>query len=246
MTRRPAFIKHQALTRFLPHLQSYMLKGLQEVKVKGNGRRFKATKKETYAANMFERVGELDNSVKSLRLAIGFVLDLKNTHEDAPDVYRYHYENFLLRLTGLVDRAYRLVGVSLLLSPSKLERLGANEFVTKSVASDYPELHECLKRLTAAVAKQKTSRNEAAHSKAFSTRELGLFSAVASLNVDVGCKTQINELMDSYFSKGGNELALLVDEMVTGIEALLDALIPIHEHLVAGNAQPFNREDIPR
>jgi hypothetical protein len=185
---------------------------------------------------VLERVGELDNSVKSLRLAMGFVLDLKNTHEDAPDVYRYHYENFLLRLTGIVDRAHRLVGASLLLSPSKLEKIGANEFVAKAIASDYPELHECLKRLTAAAAKHKTSRNKVAHSKAFSTRELGLFSAIVSLNFEVGDKTQINELMDSYFSEGGTELALLVAEMVTGIEALLDALVPIHEHLFAGNA----------
>lgn len=234
MTHRPAFIEHQALKAFLPHLQSYVQKGLQEVKP--NGEQFKATEKEFYAANVLERVGELDNSVKSLRLAMGFILDLKNTHEDAPDVYRYHYENFLLRLTGIVDRAHRLVGAALLLDPSKLEKIGANEFVAKSIAVDYPELHECLKRLEAAAAKHKTSRNEVAHSKAFSTRELGLFSAIVSLNLDAGDRTQINGLMDNYFSEGGNELALLMAEMVTGIEALLDTLTPIHEHLFAGNA----------
>lgn len=234
MTLLPAFIEHQALLRLLPHLQSYVLKGLQEVKP--NGGQFKATEEECYAASVLERVGELDNSVKSLRLAMGFILDLKNTHEDAPDVYRYHYESFLLRLTGIVDRAHRLVGASLLLSPSKLEKNGANEFVLKSVASDYPEVHECLKRLTAAAAKHKASRNEVAHSKAFSTRELGLFSAVVSLRLEVADKTQINELMESYFSKGGAELAVLVADMVTGVETLLDALAPIHEHLLAGNA----------
>ena len=234
MTRRPTFIEHQSLACFLPHLKSYVLKGLQEVK--SNGGKFKATAQESYAANVLERVGELDNSVKSLRLAMGFILDLKNTHEDAPDVYRYHYENFLLRMTGIVDRAHRLVGASLLLNASKLNKIGANEFVTKSIASEYPELHECLKGLSDAASKHKTSRNEVAHSKAFSTRELGLFSAVVSLNLEVGDKTQINELMDSYFSEGGVELALLVAEMVTGIEALLAVLAPIHEHLVAGDA----------
>lgn len=234
MTRRPAFIEHQALACFLPHLQSYMLKGLQEVKP--NGGKFKATEIEAYAANVLERVGELDNSVNSLRLAMSFILDLKNTHEDAPDVYRYHYENFLFRLTGIVDRAHRLAGTSLLLSPSKLEKIGANKFVAKSTASDYPELHECLKRLAASAAKHNISRNEVAHSKAFSTRELGLFSAVVSLNFDLGDKTQINELMDSYFSEGGAELALLVAEMVTEIEALLDALAPMYEHFFAENA----------
>lgn len=227
MTRRPTFIEHQTVGRFLPHLQSYLLKGLQELKP--NGGPFKATEKESYAANVFERIGELDNAVKSLRLAMCFVTDLKNTHQDAPEVYTYHYENFLLRLTGLVDRAYRLVGASLLLNPSKLEKSGANEFVAKSIASDHPELLECLMKLAAVSAEHKTSRNEVAHSNAFSTRELGLFSAVVSLNLDVGDKTQINELMNSFFLESGAELALLVAEMVTGIEKLLDALAPIYD-----------------
>ncbi|MGV8992154.1 MAG: hypothetical protein ACOH1Q_12210 [Thiobacillus sp.] len=211
------------------------MKGLQEIGQ--NGGQFKATAKESYAANVLERVGELDYSVRSLRLAMRFVLDLKNTHEDAPDVYRYHYENFLLRLSGIVDRAQHcLVGTSLLFSPKKLKKIGANEFVAKSVASDYPAVHECLKRLATAAAKHKTSRNEVAHSKAFSTRELGLFSAVVSLNLEVGDKTQINELMDSYFLEGGTELALLVDKMVTEVDELLNALVPIHEHLFARNS----------
>ena len=234
MTRRTTFIEHHALACFLPHLKSYFLKGLQEVKP--NGGQFKATGKEFYAANVFERVGELDNAVKSLRLAMCFVMDMKNTHEDAPEVYRYHYENFLLRLTGLGDRAHRLVGASLLLSPSKLKKIGANEFVAKSIASEYPELLECLKKLATVASKHKTSRNEIAHSAAFSTRELGLFSAVVSLNLEVGDNTQINELMNSYFSEGGVELALLVAEMVKGIEELLDALVPIHEQLLDGNS----------
>lgn len=233
MTHRPAFIEHQSLKAFLPHLQNYVQKGLQEVK--SNGEQFTATKKEFYAANVFERVGELDNSIKSLHLTINFILNLKNTHEDAADVYRYHYENFLLRLTGIVDRAHRLVGVSLLLDPSKLEKIGANEFVTKSITTDYPELHECLKRLEAAAAKHKTSRNEIAHSKAFSTRELGLFLAIVELNLDVGDRIQIKDLMENYFSEGGSELALLMADMVAGIESLLDTLTPIHEHLLAVN-----------
>lgn len=227
MTHYPAFIEHKALTCILPHLQSYVLKGLQEVKLSGGS--FKATDKEIYAANVLERVGELDNSVKSLRLAMSFVLDLNNTQDDAPDLYRYHYENFLLRLTGIVDRAHRLVGTSLGLDSSKLENIGANQFVAKTLLSDYPKLYECLNRLTATAAKHKTSRNEVAHSKAFSSRELGLFSAVVSLDFEMGDKSQINELMDGYFSEGATELALLVDEMVMGIEALLDALIPIYE-----------------
>ncbi|HRN82313.1 MAG TPA: Cthe_2314 family HEPN domain-containing protein [Nitrosomonas europaea] len=229
MVNRPAFIEHPALSRFIPHLQSYALKGLQELNSKGGP--FNITEKELYAANVFERIGELDNSVKSLRLAMSFVFNLKNTHEDAPDVYRYHYENFLLRLTGIVDRAHQLVGISLLLDPVKLRKIGANEFIVKSVASDYPELEKCLNRLKVIVAKHRILRNEIAHSKAFSTRELGLFSAIRALKIGADSEIKIDELMDAYFSKGATELGLLVSEIVREIEALLDILTPVYEPL---------------
>ncbi len=49
----------------------------------------------------------------------------------------------------------------------------------------------------------------------------------------MGDKTQINELMNSYFSEGCAELVLLVAEIVTGIEELLDALVPVNEHLLS-------------
>ncbi len=234
MSHRPAFIEHQALTSILPHLLSYVQKGLEETGA--NGTQFRVTEKEAYAASVAERVGELDNSVKSLRIALGFILDLKNTDEGATDLYRYHYENLLLRLTGIVDRAHRLVGTSLRLNPSKLEKIGANEFVTETIASDYPDLFDCLKTLTVAANKYKKLRNDVAHSKAFSTRELGLFSAITSLNLEVGNTTQVKELMDSYFSEGGTELALVVAEMVRGIEALLGALAPIHDHLLSASS----------
>ncbi len=234
VTLPPAFIEHQAVERLMPLFQSYLLKRLQKPEL--DKAPFKATKEESYAAKVFERIGELDNAVKSLHLAIHFVTDLESTHQDAPEVYRYHYENFLLRLTGIVDRAHHLVGTSLLLSPSKLERVGANQFVLKSIASDHPELLQCLIKLATVSDKHRASRNKVAHSNAFSTLELGLFSAVVSLNLNVGNKTQIDELMNNYFSESGAELALLITEMVTGIEELLDALAPIYKDLFSGNA----------
>ena len=233
MTHHTAFIEHPALTRFAPHLQSYARKGLQELK--NGGKQFKATAIETYAASVFERVGEIDNSVKSLRLALGFILELRSSHQEASDIYRYHYENLLLRVTGIVDRAYLLVGTSLSLSHSRLERNGAIKFVNASVSSRHPELLEPLQELVALAATRRTARNEVAHSKAFSTRELGLLSAVSSLRIEVDNKDEFNELMDAYFSQSSEDLALLVANMVTGIEVLLHALKPIYEHLYTEN-----------
>lgn len=231
--KRSPFIVHCAIAGFIPYLQSYSLKGLEGIEQ--NEIQPTLTNKELYSARVFERIGELDNIVNALYLAIDFVAEMKNVRGNVPEVYRYHYENFLLRLTGLVDRAYRLVGVSLLLDPCKLNNNGAATFVKKEIGSIYPELIKCLSKLDKVSSKHKPLRNEIAHSNAFSSHELGLFSAIVSLNLEVDDKTKLDKLMNNYFSSGGAELALIVDKMVAGIEELLEALAPIYEQIFAGN-----------
>ncbi|WP_143024459.1 hypothetical protein [Pseudomonas abietaniphila] len=46
-------------------------------------------------------------------------------------IYRYHFENFVLRVIELVDRAHQLVGVSLLGPSEKYEAMGGNTLFRK-------------------------------------------------------------------------------------------------------------------
>ena len=238
VTARPTFLEHRAIQPLLPYMQKYLIKGMQEFKTRENGGKFKSTDREMYASQVIERVSELENCLKSLRLAMNFILDLDKDQSDVTDLYRYHYENFLLRLSGILDRAYRLVGTSLLLDPDKLNKISANRFVAEAIAADYADLHRALTELSDAVAPHKEARNSIAHSEAYSTRELGLFTAVTSLNVELG-EIDIGKLMGHYFSEGGAGLARLVAEMVSRVEALLDALAPIYETAVDDGGNEF-------
>lgn len=230
------FIEHKALSSFLPHVRKYVMKGLNEINTPGS--KFKASALEMYAADVLERVGELDSSVRSLRMAMNFIMDLKQVDKDATDVYRYHYENFLLRLTGTVDRAYRLVGTSLQLDPAKYERPGGNKFVGDDVSSGFPALYSCLQKMDAIAAKHKGPRNEVAHSKAFSTRELGLLSSAEMLQLKDDEKERIVELTKDYFSEGVAELAVVIATVVQAVESLLAALEPIYEHICKKTPNP--------
>lgn len=223
------FIEHKALSPFLPHVREYVMKGLNEVSTPGS--KFKASTLEMYAADVLERVGELDSSVKSLRMAVNFITNLNQTDKDATDVYRYHYENFLLRLTGTVDRAYRLVGTSLQLNPARYERPGGNRFVSDDVSSGFPTLYSCLQSIGAIAAKHKGPRNEVAHSKAFATRELGLLSAAEKLQLTDEESKHIIELTKDYFSEGTSELTDVIAEIIQAIKNLLAALEPLYEHV---------------
>lgn len=233
MTSHPTFLEHLAVQPLLPYLREYTIKGLHELERQENGGKFKATDKQSYAAQVMERVDALENCIRSLRLAMNFILDLDKDHPDATYLYQYHYENFLLRLTGIVDRAYRLVGTSLCLDPVKLDKISANNFVAKAVVTDYTDLHRVLMMLSDAVALHKTTRNSVAHSATYTSRELGLFTAVTSLKLELG-EIDIGYLMGHYFSKGGVGLAQLIAEMVSGVKALLDALAPIYKTVIGG------------
>ncbi|PEU67257.1 hypothetical protein CN397_27340, partial [Priestia megaterium] len=114
------------------------------------------------------------------------------------------------------------------LDSAKLDKIAANHFVAKAVATDYADLHRALTELSDAVAPHMQARNSIAHSEAYSTQELGLFTAVESLNVEIG-EIDIGLLMGQYFSKGGVGLARLITEVASRVEALLDALAPIYE-----------------
>ncbi|MCK9684221.1 Cthe_2314 family HEPN domain-containing protein [Scleromatobacter humisilvae] len=233
MTPRPPFSDHQVFVSLLPHMKAYARKGLHEYKTGQNGGTFSATALEQYSAQVLERVDALDSCISSLRLALSFIEDLDRAHSRVIELYRYHHENFLLRLTGVVDRAYRLVGASLMMSAKDLEKVGSNKLVDRAVVTDYPDVHGALKTLADTAAAHKNDRNMVAHSAAYSTRELGLFTAVTTMNL--GLKgIDLDELMEHYFSNGAVSMVALIGEMVRGIEELLSTLAPIYAAVTRG------------
>lgn len=104
-------IDHPALSPLSPHMRTYAIQGLRELQAVGSV--FVASGIEIYAAAVYERVGELDNCLESMRIAISEIVGLAKSATPMSKSYRYHHENYLLRVTGLLDRAYRLVSIAL-------------------------------------------------------------------------------------------------------------------------------------
>lgn len=122
---------HPGLQVLLPHYSSYAVRGLAAFRAEK--RRFHVSALEIYAAEVFERASELDNALVALRLTAGFVTELSSQPSPSPDIYRYHYENFVLRVIGFVDRAHRLVGAALLLNRKEFESPSGNQYVQRLV-----------------------------------------------------------------------------------------------------------------
>lgn len=214
-------IDHPSLIVLLPHMHSYCERGLTEL-LKGN-KEICLSPIETYATGVWDRVAELDTALTSLRLAWQFVTDLGSEPIPSPEKYRYHYENFVLRVIGFVDRAHRLVGASLMLPSKKYEGMGGNAYVQKATKKSHLGLHDTLLAVAAAVNSYRGPRNELIHSNAYSSRELGLFMAIEQFSMDTGA-VDINELKRDYSSAGATEISGTIDRLVAALTTLLDEL----------------------
>lgn len=65
--------------------------------------------------------------------------------------HTFHIENFLLRLTSVIDRSYLLAGSTMLMENSKIERLGGNRNVHKELSTFSPRTLDILKSMEDAV-----------------------------------------------------------------------------------------------
>lgn len=236
--KHPLLIEHQALSPLMPHLKSSVQKGLT-AHLSGN-QSFTGTASEIYAKEVAEKVSELDNSLESLHLTRNYIMGLSISPAPSPAEYRYHYENFIFRAVGLIDRAHRFVGASLMLEQSKYECVSGNKYVASKVKVDHPETHSALEKIAYEVSTHRTLRNELIHSSAFSDRELGLFSACKALNVTTPEGTDVTNLMKGHFSLNAEEVAILIAKVEKLLVALIDSLAPVYE-IVHADAQPVVR-----
>jgi hypothetical protein len=150
-------IEHDVLQHLRPFWSSYQSM-LQEVQVGG---RFYASPQESYAAKLFEKLNELEHDLGNLKRATYYIRDLTPDLAECNDLYRYHDEHFSMRFAGIVDKAHRLVGASLLLKADKYEGCGGNPFVIRSAKDNYPEVAANLERLAALALNHKKARKEA-------------------------------------------------------------------------------------
>lgn len=230
-------VDHPSLVVLFPHMHSYCEKGLTH-HLEGKDR-FQVSAIETYATGVFSRVDELDTALVSLRLACRFVTELGSEPSPSPAIYRYHYENFVLRVIGLVDRAHRLVGASLLLPSEKYEAMGGNSFVQKATKTKHPKLFSALGAVANAVNSYRGPRNELIHSSAYSSRELGIFVGIEQFNVDTG-SVDVNELKREYSSAGAAEIERTIRQLMATLTALLDELGPAFSIAHKFNASQTN------
>jgi len=224
--------EHPSLRVLIPYLREYLRKGLETHR--SGGVKFRATYKEQYSADVFDRISELDISLTGLRLTSRFMHELADQLRPDMNVYRYHYENFMLRAIGFDDRAHRLVGSALMMDRKKIETVNGKNHVRSQVLATRLDVNSSLDNVAQAVKRYRKPRNELIHNAAFSSREFGLLHGIRRLRMDTD-GIDVDSIAREYSSAGADEVDLTVSQLQGALVNLLDVLAPSFSSVAALN-----------
>ncbi|OCH19261.1 Cthe_2314 family HEPN domain-containing protein [Aliivibrio logei] len=166
------------IRQFFPLVCKAIGKGLEALE--NDVKNYTASPLEIYAQSIFSRVYEIDNAFKNMSLTLEYLE--KKTYPDTEfsfsEHHAFHVENFLLRLTSVVDRCYLLAGSTILMAEKKIEKLGGNKKVENQLKGFSPESAKILKKMNDEIDVLKKSRNKVAHQAGFSSKNLCVVQAI--------------------------------------------------------------------
>lgn len=219
-------IEHPALAAIGEDLRICLVKMLAQAK--GQPAQIEVSSAEHRAHAIFSRVAEIDNSLRSLRIAIGGLQAEATSHSPDVEQYRYHVESYLLRLTGIYDRACRFAGVTIGMTPHEVDRQSGNSDVLRNLKSSGAQSTvKRLAELKALLEPHWDNRNVVAHAGEFSSREIGLFVTVSQVKLESVSSDELHNLMAEHFRDGALDFGLLVLQAEGLLYSLIEDLAPV-------------------
>lgn len=158
------FSTHKILHILSPFFLSYTKK---MIKVSEGSEGIQITCREDYARDVFSRAVSLQNAYDTLNLSMEYLKRntfIPSTFEFEKH-YQYHLEHFYLSLFGLIDRCYSLVGKSIMLPDSVIDKIGSIQIIEKRLAENqhYFKLLDALRTLKSNQEGLRNTRNAIAH-----------------------------------------------------------------------------------
>lgn len=150
--------------------------------------------------------------------------------------YAFHAENFLLRLTSVVDRCHLFAGTTILLDKNQMERIGGNKYVIENIRKKFPETADILEKLNESVSKLRKRRNKIAHQEGFSSNNLVI---IQTMEIDEGnFLSEVSQIMDPkkitalVREEIISDFKPVVAEMQSLVSDLIDSLAPIYQEVI--------------
>jgi hypothetical protein len=193
---------------------------------------------EQYSQDVFARAAEIDNAFKNINITLEYLA--RKTYLDSKysfsEHHAFHAENFLLRLTSVVDRSYLLAGSTMLMENSKIERLGGNKIIHKELSNFSPESFAILKRMEDTISHLRTPRNKVAHQAGFSNKNLCILQAIENSILE---SIPVNEITDIMSYDKIKDVVIAdsierIQEVSLALDASVEALINSFSFVYSG------------
>lgn len=151
------------INQFFPLVTKSISKGV--VALSNGDTSYDASAIEIYAQNIFSRVYAIDNAFKNISITMEYLR--QKTYQDSEysfsEHHAHHIENFLLRLTSVVDRSYLLAGSTFMMKNSQIEKQGSNKKINKKLLECSPASAAVLESMRDTIDELRVHRNKVAH-----------------------------------------------------------------------------------
>ncbi|HCI76128.1 MULTISPECIES: Cthe_2314 family HEPN domain-containing protein [unclassified Psychrobacter] len=200
---------------------------------------YSASAIEIYAQNIFSRVAEIDNAIKSISITLEYLHQKTygNSDYNFSEHHVYHIENFLLRVTSVVDRSYLLAGSTIMMENSRIEKIGGNQKIYKKLLSISPDSATILEEMRDTIKDLQTPRNKVAHQAGFSSKNLCVLQAIESAGIESISVKEITDIMSYDKIK-----EVVSDESIEQYESVLLVIDKLVTDLI--NSLPFRYTDL--
>ena len=189
---------------------------------------YNASAIEIYAQNIFSRVYAIDNAFKNISITMEYLR--QKTYQDSDysfsEHHAHHIENFLLRLTSVVDRSYLLAGSTFMMKNSQIEKQGSNKKINKKLLECSPASAAILESMRDTIDELRVPRNKVAHQEGFTSKNLGVLQAIENAKIesisakeitDIMPYDKIKEVVTDESIKQYETIVLAIDKLVTDL-----------------------------
>ncbi len=226
------------IKQFFPLVTESLSKGMTALSDGDNS--YGASTIEIYAQNIFSRAYEIDNALKNISITMEYLR--QKTYEDSKfsfsEIHAHHIENFLLRLTSVIDRSYLLAGSTLLIPDTEIEKLGGNRKISKELLKISPESAAILDRMRNTIDNLRIPRNKVAHQAGFSSNNLCVLKAVENSEIESVSAKKITDIMsydkikEVVSDQSIEQYQLILSEIDILVTELIDSLSSIYTNLL--------------
>lgn len=233
--------EHPKVKQFFPLVTESLSKGLNALSDGESS--YEASAIEKYAQDICSRVAEIDNAIKDMSITLEYLKqkNYESSEYNFSEHHTFHIENFLLRLTSVVDRSYLLAGSTMLMENHIIEKLGGKRSVNSKLLDLSPASEAILKKMDDATDHLRTPRNKVAHQVGYSSKSLCVLQTIENSEAETISVREITDIMsydqikDAVIGESIDKFETvlpiidnLVKELIDSLSFVYDGLLQMH------------------